>query len=123
MDFVQDMPIGVVHVRYVLDKNPKTGLDLWLGHSSSLSATTNKEQAMNEEVYNLGHVQELMADQLGVKRSTFYYHASKMPPADRIYGGWPFYTSAQIDLVKAYFMRLSSTKRYLRQKAAEMVVA
>lgn len=74
-----------------------------------------------EEVYTVCHVKKLIMAELNVKRSTWHYHLGRIPAADKIYGGCPFYSASQIDLVRGYFRRLASTER--KAKSAELATA
>lgn len=81
---------------------------------------TTIEIDMNDAVFTENHVKELVQKMFGVKNSIWGYHVGKMPGPDRVLSGWPFYSSQQVDLVKAYWLRQSSVKKYLRNKATEL---
>jgi hypothetical protein len=75
------------------------------------------------EVFNVGHVREMLMGQLGIRANTWNYHKGRMPGPDQEYAGWPFYSAAQVDVLRAYWMRQSSVKRFLKNRAAETVGA
>jgi hypothetical protein len=70
-----------------------------------------------EQVFTVGHVREIMESDFGVRPAVWLYHQNRIPAPDRNYAGWPFYSLQQIDLVKAYFLRLTAVKRYMKVAA------
>ncbi|WP_148087667.1 hypothetical protein [Gemmata obscuriglobus] len=101
--------------------NFKIEIEIRQPHSTSLSPQSKGTKKMDREAFTVDHVRQLLCEQFGIPDGTWHYHKARMPQPDQTYGGWPFYSATQIDFVRAYWLKQSGVKRYLRQKAEQPV--